>query len=88
MKKDIQKYAHIVDAEVIDTWRSPDRVSLTRAELRQMQYNKTGMNLLLSGVGMMFAVAALWLLTTAFSKPPVLLPNCESNCSIEQGSIF
>lgn len=86
--KDIQKYRDVIDAEIVESWDKPDRVSLTRAELRQMQYNKAGMNLVLGGVGMMFAVAALWLLTTAFSKPPVFLPNCESNCSVRQESIF
>lgn len=84
MKKDIQKYRDVIDAEIVESWDRPDRVSLTRAELRQMQYNKAGMSLLLSGVGMMFAIAALWLLTTAFSKPPVVLPQCESNCTYDK----
>ena len=50
----------ILDAEIVDTWQNPDRVSLTRAELKQLQYNKQGWGVLL-GCGAALGVGrGLW----------------------------
>ena len=75
----------ILDAEIVDTWQNPDRVSLTRAELKQLQYNKRGWSVLVGCGAALSVCLGLWLVGMALKTEPAILPNCQSNCSVKQG---
>ena len=87
MKNQIQKHEHIIDAQILDTWQNPDRVSLTKADLRSIQADAWGWRTLrICGAALMVLIP-LWLISMSFTPKPAVLPKCESNCNIHR-SLF